>query len=100
MKPYTFKVTPLPRIHSHDSALSADELNQLIDLAEPLSDLNYTRFSQLDCLRQGILSTELRHFVTPDMRGLSVQGIEIMVAHGRMAYESTKDLISYLESKN
>jgi hypothetical protein len=55
MIPYTFKVRPLPRIYSHDSAASADELNQLIDATELLSDLNYTRFSQLDNLWQGIL---------------------------------------------
>jgi len=52
---YTFKVRPLPRIYSHDSAPSADELNQLIDATEPLSELNFTRFSHLDNLRQGIL---------------------------------------------
>ena len=52
---YTFKVRPLPRIYSHDSEPSADELNQLIDATEPLSDLNYTQFSQLDNPRQGIL---------------------------------------------
>jgi hypothetical protein len=52
---YTFKVRPLPRIYSHDSAPSEDELNQLIDVTELLSDQNYTQFSQLDNLRQGIL---------------------------------------------
>jgi len=52
---YTFKVRPLPRIYSHDSAPSAEELNQLIDATELLSDQNYARLSRLDSLRQGIL---------------------------------------------
>jgi hypothetical protein len=44
-----------------------------------------------------LLSTELRQFVTPDMRHLSVQDNEVMVAHGRIAYELTRGLIWYLE---
>ena len=44
-----------------------------------------------------LLSTELGQFVTPDMRRLSIRDTEIMVAHGRMAYELTRGLISYLE---
>jgi hypothetical protein len=44
-----------------------------------------------------LLSSELRQFVTPDMRRLSVQDNEVMVAHGTMAYELTRGLISYLE---
>lgn len=44
-----------------------------------------------------VLSTELRQFVRPDMRRLSVHAIEVMVAHGRITYELTRGLISYLE---
>lgn len=44
-----------------------------------------------------LLSTELGQFVTPDTRRLSIRDVEIMVAHGRMAYELTRGLISYLE---
>jgi hypothetical protein len=43
-----------------------------------------------------LLSTELLQFVTPDMRRLSIRGVEIIVEHGRMAYELTKELITYL----
>jgi len=50
-----FKVRLLPRICSPDSA---HELNQLIDRAEPLSDPNYTRFSQLDNTRYELLEYE------------------------------------------
>jgi hypothetical protein len=46
-----------------------------------------------------LLSTELGQFVTPDTRRLSVQDIEVMVAHGRMAYELTRGLTSYLEKE-
>ena len=53
-----FKVRLLPRICSPDSAPSAHELNQLIDPAEPLSDPNYTRFSQLDNTRYELLEYE------------------------------------------
>ena len=50
-------------------------------------------------IRDGIhlICTELRDFVMPDMRRLSVQGIEVMVAHGRMAFDNARGLISYLE---
>jgi hypothetical protein len=44
-----------------------------------------------------LFSSELRQFVTPDMRHLSVQDNEVMVAHGRKAYELTRGLVSYLE---
>lgn len=44
-----------------------------------------------------LLSTELRQFVRPDIRDLSVQDNGVMVAHGRMAYELTRGLISYLD---
>lgn len=47
-----------------------------------------------------LLSSELHQFVTPDMRHLSVQDNEVMVAHGRMAYELTRALISHLEPRN
>jgi hypothetical protein len=46
-----------------------------------------------------LLSGELYEFVKPDMRRLSVQDIEVMVAHGRVAYEMTRQLISNLESE-
>lgn len=44
-----------------------------------------------------LLSTELRQFVRPDMQRLSVHAIEVMAAHGRITYELTRGLISYLE---
>lgn len=44
-----------------------------------------------------LLSTELGQFVIPDTRRLSIRDIEIMVAHGRMAYELAIGLISTLE---
>ncbi|MGA8905493.1 MAG: hypothetical protein WB661_10865 [Candidatus Bathyarchaeia archaeon] len=43
------------------------------------------------------LSAELREFVTPDMRDLSAQDHEVIIAHGKAAYELTAGLISYLE---
>jgi hypothetical protein len=46
-----------------------------------------------------LICTELRDFIMPDMRRLSVQGIEVMVAHGRMAFDNAAGLISYLESE-
>ncbi len=49
--------------------------------------------------RVHLLSTELRQFVTPDMRRVSIRDVEIMVAHGRMAYELTNGLVSYLRSR-
>jgi hypothetical protein len=47
-----------------------------------------------------LLSSELHQFVTPDMRHLSVQDNEVMVARGRMAYELTRALISFLKPRN
>jgi hypothetical protein len=44
-----------------------------------------------------LLSSELRQFVTSDLRHLSVQDNEVMVAHGSSAYELTRGLISYLK---
>jgi len=46
-----------------------------------------------------LLSSELHQFVTPDMRHLSVEDLEVMAAHGKMTYEMTIRLISYLDSK-
>ena len=46
-----------------------------------------------------LISSELHQFVTPDMRHLSVQDLEVTVAHGKVTYEMTGRLISYLDSE-
>ncbi len=66
---------------------------ELLELDSQYSDLwdAYVRG------RMHQLSTELREFVTPDMRNLSAQANEVLIAHGRTAYELTAGLMSYLE---
>ena len=68
-------------------------------LREPLEfDSRYSDSSDAEIRnRVHLLSTELRQFFTPDIRGLSIQDREVMVAHGKVAYEMTGGLSSYLE---
>jgi hypothetical protein len=44
-----------------------------------------------------LLSGELCQFVRPDILRVSVHAIEVMTAYGRITYELTRELISYLE---
>ena len=64
-------------------------------------DLNYSDLWDAEVRQQmHVLSSELVQFVTPNIRLLSVQDNEAMVAHGRMAYELTRGLLSHLEPRD
>ena len=68
---------------------------ELLEFDSKYPDLSDTEVRD----RMHLLSTELRQFVKLDMQRVSIQEVEVMVAHGRTAYELTNGLVSLLRSK-
>lgn len=64
-----------------------------------LSDAKYPDFWKVKFEDQlHLLCDQLRRFVKFEMRDLSLQELESVVAHGRMAYEMTRRLIPVVEA--